>query len=390
MSTEAEELQRRISMSVKDMLSAYRIQAAAGPVTDKALEEIVFRAAHDDPESRDVYTRSAGGAAAEPCAHAAGDVSGGSGGRWKTDRFDRGGHINMTGEPITRDRIFAMAAQKLRKDFEELSLVPHRGLKGDEASRLVRRFLDDHLPKRFATGSGFIIDKTDKISRQTDVAVYDALNCPVYRASEEAGIFPADNVAAVVEVKSRLDREKLYDAAENIAVAKGMAKTRQPETPFLVQTQTLGCVFAFESELTVETLAGHYSSLLREKGLGRHIDLILLLDRAVYTLAARLRGSPGWASCFWEGFGPLSEGSHLGCGALLLEGASLDGFLRLLLAHLTFFRGTVDHPGFGYPTKDMRVEYLMSHTEEKDPARRAETLRRYADEVKREFGSGSR
>jgi hypothetical protein len=42
---EAEELQRIISMSVKDMLDAYRIQAAAGPVTEQALEEIIFRAA---------------------------------------------------------------------------------------------------------------------------------------------------------------------------------------------------------------------------------------------------------------------------------------------------------------------------------------------------------
>jgi hypothetical protein len=45
-STEAEELHRIISTSVRDMLDAYRIQASAGPVTDKALEEIVFRAAH--------------------------------------------------------------------------------------------------------------------------------------------------------------------------------------------------------------------------------------------------------------------------------------------------------------------------------------------------------
>ena len=46
MSTEAEELHRIISASVRDMLDAFRIQAAAGPVTDKALEEIVFRAEH--------------------------------------------------------------------------------------------------------------------------------------------------------------------------------------------------------------------------------------------------------------------------------------------------------------------------------------------------------
>jgi len=36
MSTEAEELHRIISASVRDMLEAYRFQASAGPVTDKA------------------------------------------------------------------------------------------------------------------------------------------------------------------------------------------------------------------------------------------------------------------------------------------------------------------------------------------------------------------
>ena len=46
MSIEGEELHRMISASVRDMLDAFRIQAAAGPVTDKALEEITFRAAH--------------------------------------------------------------------------------------------------------------------------------------------------------------------------------------------------------------------------------------------------------------------------------------------------------------------------------------------------------
>ena len=46
MSEEAKELHRIISASVRDMLDAYRIQASAGPVTDKTLEEILYRAAH--------------------------------------------------------------------------------------------------------------------------------------------------------------------------------------------------------------------------------------------------------------------------------------------------------------------------------------------------------
>jgi len=71
------------------------------------------------------------------------------------------------------------------------------------------------LPKRFDAGSGLIIDPHDNLSKQTDVIIYDALNCPVYRASERAAIIPSDNVAAIVEVKSRIDKEKLREAFEN-------------------------------------------------------------------------------------------------------------------------------------------------------------------------------
>ena len=58
MSTEAEELHRIISTSVRDMLDAYRIQVSAGPVTDKALEEIIFRAEHGVVQSLAPYPRA--------------------------------------------------------------------------------------------------------------------------------------------------------------------------------------------------------------------------------------------------------------------------------------------------------------------------------------------
>jgi hypothetical protein len=46
MNDEARELHRIISASVRDMLDAYGLQAQAGPVSDQALEELIFRAAH--------------------------------------------------------------------------------------------------------------------------------------------------------------------------------------------------------------------------------------------------------------------------------------------------------------------------------------------------------
>jgi hypothetical protein len=63
MSDEARELHRIISTSVRDMLDAYRIQVQAGPVSDKALEEIIFRAAHGVVQSLAPYPVSNG----SPC-----------------------------------------------------------------------------------------------------------------------------------------------------------------------------------------------------------------------------------------------------------------------------------------------------------------------------------
>lgn len=290
--------------------------------------------------------------------------------------------------PLSRNAIFQMAAQKLRQDFTALGVVPHSGLKGDEAAKLVRDFLNDHLPKRFAAGSGFIIDRRDSVSRQTDVVIYDAMNCPVYRASEAAGIFPADNVAAVVEVKSHLDHERLVEAAANIRAAKELAKTAPPNLPFLVQTQTLGCVFAFDS-VSIETLEKHYREVLIRDGLGHHIDLIVVLDRCVMSLAAQIKGTGDWAPMFFEGpGGPEAEGSHIAIGTQTLGEASLDGFLRRLLAQLTFFRGIVDHPGFEFPgVTQMRVMYLTSITFEQDPEKKKQVLKRYADKVREEFAT---
>jgi len=48
---------------------------------------------------------------------------------------------------VTRAAVFQMAARQLRQDFAALSVVPHKGLKGDEAVGLVRQFLNDHLPR---------------------------------------------------------------------------------------------------------------------------------------------------------------------------------------------------------------------------------------------------
>jgi hypothetical protein len=290
---------------------------------------------------------------------------------------------------VTRQEIFAQAAKKLRQDFAELSVVPHSGLKGGEAEEIIRKFLQGHLPKRFDVGSGIIIDAQDKLSKQIDVIIYDAFNCPVYRASPTAAIIPSDNVAAVIEVKSRLDKERLREAFENASSVKSLVKTLPPDLPILITAQTLCFVFAFETSLTLEKLSEHYCEFAREYNLGRHIDAVMVLDKGVINLAAKPPLQP-WGPLMFEGpGGAAGEGAHIGAAIAPAGEDSLDMLLRYILAHLMHFRGLIGHPGFnwmqGGKPMQMQVTYLTSLTNEKDPKLRAEKLRKYAEEVSAEF-----
>lgn len=290
---------------------------------------------------------------------------------------------------ITRQSIFAQAAHKLRQDFEELSIIPHRGLKGNEAEKLVRKFLAEHLPKRFDVGSGFIIDYFNNVSKQTDVIVYDALNCPVYRASEDASIFPSDNVAAVIEVKSKLDKEQLTLSVENILATKKLAKTQPPENTFFT-SQTIGCLFAFESSISLDKIVEHYSNLIKKYSIGHHIDIIHVLDKGIITIWSRPQGFSVWGMYLHEGINrKLTEGLHLALAVQELGEDSLDAFLRYLLTHLTFFRGVVDHPGFDWSSNSSfegtKLTHLATICYETDPELRKQKMEKYFSEVKEEF-----
>ena len=293
-------------------------------------------------------------------------------------------------QKVTRQQIFAQAAKKLRHDFDELSTVPHSGLKGHEAEGIVRKFLKGHLPKRFDVASGFVIDPGDNISRQTDLIIYDALNCPVYRASENAAIIPSDNVASVIEVKSRLDKDEMQDAFEKIQAIKGLSKTKPPDLPFLITTQTFCCLFAFSAPVTLEKLSEHYVEFAKSYGIGRHVDVVLVLDKGIIMLAGKMPNLQGWAPMILEGFGgKAGEGAHIAAALIRSGEDSLDMFLRFLLGQLIHFRGMVGHPGFqwvkdGAPG-DMLLTYMTSITLEKDPVLRDRKLRAYAEEVRAEF-----
>ena len=252
-------------------------------------------------------------------------------------------------------QLFTEAARKLRAEFEYIrSTNPHSGEKGSEAEGVLRDFLNHHLPQRFRAASGIIIDTANSLTPQTDVIVYDALTSPIYRYSEKVLILPLDTVAAVVEVKSRLNKKEIEDGYEKIAACKRLKKTpvsagdQQATGSDLKGVATLGVIFGFSSDTSLATLAKHVERLNGQYEPTAWPDLIVLLDSGTISYGVQF---PGRASFDGHMMPPAHHefavppvNIHL----MLREDGdfTLNRFFILLLAHLTFFPRRIGTPPF--------------------------------------------
>jgi hypothetical protein len=242
--------------------------------------------------------------------------------------------------------VLVAAGRKLRADFSELQANnPHAAERGSEAEGILREFLKAKLPRRFDVGSGIVVGSGGAISRQSDLIIYDAMNSPVYRTGERLQILPRDNVAAIIEVKSKLNKEELKDAAAKIAAVKKIKATPicgvdQPVTfSPIITTSILGCVFAFDSYTFLDTLADNLEEInAAEQDSDNWIDLVVVLDKGCigYGLQTIYGESIGWLAggCGEFPVPPL----YVQLLQTDLGDQTLNHFFMRLMSHLMFFR----------------------------------------------------
>jgi hypothetical protein len=259
----------------------------------------------------------------------------------------------------TVSQLFNEAAKKLKAEFEYIRTTnPHSGEKGADAEDVVRTFLNHHLPQRFRAAPGVIIDKSNNLSPQTDVIIYDALTSPVYRYSENLLILPLDMVAAVIEVKSTLNKKEITDGYKKIAACKRLKKTplspgdQQATGSDLRTVATYGAILGFSSDTSLATLAQHAEDLNKQYEPSAWPDLIAVLDAGTVHYGVQFPG----ASSMGHMMPPTDDNFvvppmivHL----LLHEDGdfALNRFFILLLSHLTFFPRRI-----GTPTLDQILE----------------------------------
>ena len=273
----------------------------------------------------------------------------------------------------TRESIFKDASRKMRTDFEDArNNLPHRGQAGGEGEEIIRSFLNDHLPGRFRTTDGFIIDKKNEMTGHIDVIIYDVFNCPVYRTSKHGMIIPNDNVASAFEVKFNLTTTSLDSALDKVNETKNLYKTPlteyHPPAEFFT---TYGVIFAFESKLNYNSVFKRLKKNLTERNpLHNSCSMVVILDKGIFITCTEVPGF-GAAACNFQQISICPVGTKFGYAFFEFGENTLDFMMRHLLSHLTFFRHRIDHPGFelgpfsnapivwvGQQVEDNKIVYL--------------------------------
>lgn len=145
-------------------------------------------------------------------------------------------------------------------------IIDHNLEKGQGNEQALRDLLISYLPKRFGVGKGKVTNSSGQLSRQADIIIYDALNCPTMFIDEnENQILPIEGVYKVIEVKTTLTSSTLRDAFTNLLSVHelGTRKNRSKNKMVCHCPPSLS-VFAFSDARKLRTIFDQYDKLSKE------------------------------------------------------------------------------------------------------------------------------
>ena len=101
----------------------------------------------------------------------------------------------------------------------------HNGEFGKSREDACVSLLANTICTNFSLSNGFVINYDEGRTTQCDVVIYDPKHHPIQDSSTGTQFFPAESVAAIGEVKSRLDVSSLCGALTKLAKNKAIRDT---------------------------------------------------------------------------------------------------------------------------------------------------------------------
>jgi hypothetical protein len=174
-----------------------------------------------------------------------------------------------------------------------LSSLNHKLTKGELKELFVSAILRRFLPIQFDIGTGIIVNHRGDQSRQTDIVIYDNRVMPPFIKEQAIGVYPAESVIAVLEVKSLLSKKELLSAEtsavqlyDTVYSPAGFYQGYSPPSPKplcgIIGFRGNGCKELSDQQAGIAWLSEHIS----------HLFLICVADR--YSWAKVGSPTPTW------------------------------------------------------------------------------------------------
>lgn len=168
---------------------------------------------------------------------------------------------------------------RVQADFDFSADIDHNASKGAFREQILKKLLRPFLPGAYGISGGQAFDPQGEISKQLDVVIYDAIHSYIAPYTDDFIYFPCESVFGNIEIKSKLNKQSLYDALKNIESLKKLK--RDPIDTFFVNpikplqianvnwniqatNECFGIVFAYESSISGKKVLEHIKSAIDE------------------------------------------------------------------------------------------------------------------------------
>lgn len=103
----------------------------------------------------------------------------------------------------------------LIEETRAIGNLEHDPEKGRLRELFVTRILEKFLTKQFGTGTGVIINQKREQSKEMDIVIYDNRILPPFIEEQKVGVYPAECVLGVIQVRSWISKETIREYAES-------------------------------------------------------------------------------------------------------------------------------------------------------------------------------
>ena len=173
------------------------------------------------------------------------------------------------------------------------SAFKHAPTKGEGTQNVWINLFRQYIPKRYKVKTAFIVDSKGLTSEQMDIVIYDRQYTPFIFNLADQTYIPAESVYAILEVKQRIDKNKIEYSQKKIESARKLVRTSLP-VPYVEGKYKpknlqpiIGGVLAYESGWNPAMGAALNDALSLNMALGR-IDIGCIAQNGIFKYQDKL------------------------------------------------------------------------------------------------------